>query len=40
MDEPSDELVQEYLDKYIAALEVLFAENAEKYGSEKNLIIL
>ena len=40
MEEPTDKQVAALLDTYIAEVERLFRDNAEKYGSENNLVIL
>lgn len=40
VEEPTDEQVSVVLDQYIAGIEKLFKDNAEKYGSPNNLVIL
>lgn len=40
VEEPTEEQISKLLEQYIAGIEQLFTENAEKYNSPNNLIIL
>jgi hypothetical protein len=40
VEEPTEDQVTELQEKYLAAMEKLFNDNAEKYGSKSNLIVL
>lgn len=40
VDDPTEEQVTALQDKFLAGMEKLFNDNAEKYGSKKNLVIM
>jgi hypothetical protein len=40
VEEPTEDQVTELQEKYLAAMEKLFNDNAAKYGSKSNLILL